>query len=259
MPEKPLYPTDINDNENDNDDLESGSGDGNGDDEDEHNRTLEGEDDKDKDEDIDEFDRETETRNKLEPNGGRDDEDRDDGDGDDDLTTVIEEKIEKTDDISSKLKRFYFDLNGSMRDSKQIRPKNHANSKRAFHFDQKFVNFLFPQLVFGCFFFSIFVLCYHQSEKKIMQLKKLEKKAHQITLAHLENTRKCFEFIVYILKRTKNYMQICIDIFLLENVPFCHENHQAFLYTKFLIIFILHAYFDFIHVFSHIIHISIYI
>lgn len=97
--EKPLFSTDTI-----NEDLESGSGDGIDTDEEDGHIPTRGEDtdengDGDGDLNIDN----TASGNKVAPNSGEDD-----------LTTEIDEKIPNIDDISSKLKQFYFDCNQSI-------------------------------------------------------------------------------------------------------------------------------------------------
>lgn len=106
QPEKPLFSTDTDD-----DDLESGSGDKNDtDEEDEHipthgqNKDENGDEDGDGDEDLDIDNTASGNKNIIAPNSG----------DEDDLTTEIDEKIPKFDDISSKLKQFYFDCNQSI-------------------------------------------------------------------------------------------------------------------------------------------------
>lgn len=150
QPEKPIFTPDTNEE----DDLDSGSGDkidiDETDDEDRHIISPD-----EGDNDNDENNRQS--GNKFDTNSGGED-------GDDDLTTEIEEKILKIDDIPSKLKLFPLRLKNTLTQDKFAKRDKFAEKSKyenpKFIFAIKFIRFVFPHLICLC------IICLQSIKKR---------------------------------------------------------------------------------------------
>lgn len=158
QPEKPIFTPDTSDEE----DLDSGSGDkidiDETDDEDKHIISPD-------EGDIDIEENNRQSGNKFETNSGGDD-------GEDDLTTEIDEKILKIDNIPSKLKLFPLRLKNTHSHKTNLRSATNLAEK------SKYEN---PKFIFAIQFYSFCFSAFNLFVHNLFAIKKKENNAKKLT------------------------------------------------------------------------------